>query len=594
MHPKGRPADATNEGLMSENPDQQHLDQLRHTAAHLLAHAVVDIYGPEVQLAIGPSIENGFYYDFRKAEPFVPEDLARIEQRMRELINKGLTMEGRQVSRDEALAYYKERNQPFKLELIEGIPSGEQLSFYSIGEFTDLCRGGHVHNSKEIGAVKLTSLAGAYWRGDEHNPMLQRIYGTAFPTKAELDEHLKRVEEAEKRDHRKLGRELDLFSIEEQAGPGLIFWHPYGGRVRQVLEGFIRDELRTRGYEPVYTPHVVSEELFKTSGHLSSFGENMFGPLEVDGQRYRLKPMNCPGHILVYKSQARSYRDLPLRFAEFGTVYRAERSGTLHGLLRVRGITQDDAHIFCTQDQLQQEFQNTADAALTVLNAFKFEEYKFFVATRPDKAIGEPAAWERATESIKRACDSVGIKYEVDEGGGAFYGPKLDIMVRDAIGRDWQLSTIQADFNLPERFDLAYAGTDGSDHRPVMIHRALLGSLERLFGVLIEHFGGAFPAWLAPVQAVVLPIADDQTEYAERVNAMLFARGFRTEVDRSNERLQKKIRNQQLRKVPYMLVAGKTEVAEGTVNVRTRSGEQSTMPPEKFADLLAAEVAARS
>jgi threonyl-tRNA synthetase len=579
---------------MSDNPDQQQLDRLRHTAAHLLAHAVVDLYGNEVQLAIGPAIENGFYYDFRKAPPFVPEDLARIEQRMRELINKDLTMEGRQVTRAEAIEHYAKRDQPFKLELIDGIPENEELSFFTIGDFTDLCRGGHVHRSKEVGAVKLTSLAGAYWRGDEHNPMLQRIYGTAFPTKAELDEHLKRLEEAEKRDHRRLGRELDLFSIEEKAGPGLVFWHPYGGRVRQVLEGFIRDELRTRGYEPVYTPHVVSEELFRTSGHLASFAENMFGPVVLDEQRYRLKPMNCPGHALIYKSQPRSYRDLPLRFAEFGTVYRAERSGTMHGLLRVRGFTQDDAHLFCTADQLQQEFENTADAALTVLNAFKFEKYRFSIGTRPDKAIGDPSAWDGATESIKRACAAAGLEYEVEEGGGAFYGPKLDINVRDAIGRDWQLSTVQVDFNTPERFDLTYAGADGAEHRPVMIHRALLGSLERLFGVLIEHFGGAFPTWLAPVQAVVLPIADDQTEYAERVNAMLFARGFRSEVDRSNERLQKKIRNQQLRKIPYMLVAGKTEVADGTVNVRTRAGDQSTMPAETFAEMLAAEVAARS
>ncbi len=592
--PKVRPADASNDGPMSENPDQQQLDRLRHTAAHLLAHAVVDLYGAEVQLAIGPAIENGFYYDFRKAPPFVPEDLARIEQRMRELINKDLAMEGRQVTRAEAIEYYAKRDQPFKLELIDGIPSTEELSFFTIGDFTDLCRGGHVHRSKEVGAIKLTSLAGAYWRGDEHKPMLQRIYGTAFPTKAELDDHLKRLEEAEKRDHRRLGRELDLFSIEEKAGPGLVFWHPYGGRVRQVLEGFIRDELRARGYEPVYTPHVVSEELFKTSGHLASFGENMFGPVEVDEQRYRIKPMNCPGHALIYKSQPRSYRDLPLRFAEFGTVYRAERSGTLHGLLRVRGITQDDAHLFCTADQLQQEFENTADAALTVLSAFKFEKYRFSIGTRPDKAIGEPAAWEQATESITRACTKAGLAYEIEEGGGAFYGPKLDIMVRDAIGREWQLSTVQVDFNTPVRFDLTYAGADGAEHRPVMIHRALLGSLERLFGVLIEHFGGAFPTWLAPVQAVVLPIADDQTEYAESIHAMLFARGFRSEVDRSNERLQKKIRNQQLRKIPYMLVAGKTEVADGTVNVRTRTGDQSTMPAETFAEMLATEVAART
>ncbi|HLJ83642.1 MAG TPA: threonine--tRNA ligase [Candidatus Eremiobacteraceae bacterium] len=570
------------------------LDQLRHTAAHLLAHAVVDLFGSDVQLAIGPSIEDGFYYDFRKPAPFVPEDLPRIEQRMRELVDKNLPMAGREVSRSEAIAYYKDRNQPFKLELIDGIPANEPLSLYTIGEFTDLCRGGHVASSKEVGALKLTSLAGAYWRGDEHRPMLQRIYGTAFATQTELDEHLAQMEEAERRDHRKLGKELDLFSIEEEAGPGLIFWHPNGGRVRQVLEEFIRGELRKRGYEPVYTPHVVSEELFRISGHVQSFSENMFAPIEVDEQRYRLKPMNCPGHILIYKSQPRSYRDLPLRLAEFGTVYRFERSGTLHGLLRVRGITQDDAHLFCTPEQLQQEFENTADAALTVLNAFKFEKYRFSIGTRPDKAIGEPEVWERATNAIKRACDNVGLAYEIEEGGGAFYGPKLDINVKDAIGRDWQLSTIQADFNLPERFDLKYAGADGTDHRPVMIHRALLGSLERLFGVLIEHFGGAFPAWLAPIQAVVMPITDGQLDYARRINETLFAGGFRSEVDASNERLQKKIRTQQLRKIPYMIVVGKTEAADGTVNIRARSGEQRTMTLESFVAELAAEVAARA
>ncbi len=570
------------------------LDPLRHTAAHVLAHAVIDLFGADVQLAIGPSIEDGFYYDFRKPAPFVPEDLPRIEERMRGLMRDDLKMSGRAVSREEAKAYYKDRNQPFKLELIDSIPDGEPISFYTIGDFTDLCRGGHVASSKDIGAVKLTSLAGAYWRGDEHRPMLQRIYGTAFPTQRELDEHVARLEEAERRDHRKLGRELDLFSVEEQAGPGLIFWHPHGGRVRQVLEEFIRSELRKRGYEPVYTPHIVSEDVFRESGHLQSFAENMFGPIEVDEQRYRLKPMNCPGHILIYKSQPRSYRDLPLRLAEFGTVYRFERSGTLHGLLRVRGLTQDDAHLFCTPEQLQQEFENTADAALTVLNAFRFEKYRFFVATRPDKAIGDPAIWDRATDAIKRACEKVGISYEIDEGGGAFYGPKLDIMVRDAIGREWQLSTVQVDLNLPERFGLVYAGADGADHRPVMIHRALLGSLERLFGVLIEHFGGAFPAWLAPIQAVVIPITDDQFEYARGISDVLFAQGFRIEVDASNDRLQKKIRNQQMRKIPYMLIVGKAEAAERTVNVRSRSGEQRSMTADAFGVELAAEVAARS
>jgi threonyl-tRNA synthetase len=570
------------------------LAHMRHTAAHLLAHAVIDLYGDDVKLAIGPAIENGFYYDFLKQPAFVPEDLPRIEQRMRELIARDLVMTGSPISRADAQTYYRERNQPFKLDLIDGIPENEALSMYTIGKFTDLCRGGHVERSSQVGAVKLLSLAGAYWRGDEKNPMLQRIYGAAFQTQAELDEHLRQLEEAEKRDHRRLGKELDLFSIEEEAGPGLIFWHPAGGRVRDIIEDFIRGELRRRGYEPVYTPHAVREELFATSGHLQSFSESMFGPLELDEQRYRVKPMNCPGHILIYKSRPRSYRDLPLRLAEFGTVYRYERSGTLHGLLRVRMISMDDAHLFLAPEHLQQEFENTVDAALTVLKAFKFDDYKMFVSTKPSNALGDDALWERATNAIKAACDHAGLTYEIEEGGGAFYGPKLDIKVRDAIGREWQLSTVQVDFNLPERFQLEYTGADGAQHQPVMIHRALCGSLERFFGVLIEHYAGAFPAWLAPVQAVVLPISEDQLEYARAIARSLESAGFRIEVDESNERLQKKIRNQQLRKVPYMLVVGKSEVASSQVNVRSRSGEQATMAPDEFARKLSAEVVAKT
>jgi len=563
---------------------------MRHTAAHLLAHAVVDLYGPEVKLAIGPAIDNGFYYDFLKSTPFVPEDLPRIEERMRELIVRDVAMTGKPISRADADAYYKKLDQPFKLDILAGIPPDEPLSMYTIGEFTDLCRGGHVERSSQVGAVKLLSLAGAYWRGDEKNPMLQRIYGTAFPTQTELDAYLKQLEEAEKRDHRRLGKELDLFSIQEDAGPGLIFWHPAGGRVRDIIEDFIRGELRRRGYEPVYTPHAVREKLFEVSGHLQSFSESMFGPLELDEERYRVKPMNCPGHILIYKSRPRSYRELPLRLAEFGTVYRYERSGTLHGLLRVRMISMDDAHLFCTPDQLQEEFENTVDAALTVLKAFKFDDYKLFVSTKPPNALGDDALWERATDAIKAACDHAGLKYEIDEGGGAFYGPKLDVKVRDAIGREWQLSTVQVDFNLPERFKLVYVGADGAEHQPVMIHRALCGSLERFMGVLIEHYAGAFPAWLAPVQAVVLPISEDQIPYAERVAASLSSAGFRMDIDRSNERLQKKIRNQQMRKVPYMLVVGKSEVADGTVNVRSRAGDQETMSIEGFGIKLRDEV----
>ena len=570
------------------------LGHLRHTAAHLLAHAVVDLYGDDVKLAIGPAIENGFYYDFLKVPAFGPEDLPRIEERMHHLIARNFKMEGHEISRQEAEAYYVKRDQPFKLEILRAIPDGEPISFYTIGTFTDLCRGGHVESSGQIGGVKLLSLAGAYWRGDEKNPMLQRIYGTAFPTQAELDDYFQRLEEAERRDHRRLGKELELFSIEEDAGPGLVFWHPQGGRIRAVLEDFIRGELRRRGYEPVYTPHIVRENIFKTSGHLETFLENMFGPTEVEEERYRLRPMNCPGHIQIYKSRPRSYRDLPLRLAEFGTVYRYERSGVLHGLLRVRGITMDDAHLFCAPDQLQAEFESTVDMALTVLKAFQFQDYAFYVSTRPEKYLGDPATWERYTEPIKRACANAGLKYEIEEGGGAFYGPKLDIKVRDAIGREWQLSTVQVDFNLPERFGLTYVGADGAEHRPVMIHRALLGSLERFFGVIIEHFAGAFPVWLAPVQAVVLSIADEQMAYAKKVAAVLAERGFRVEVDRSNERLQKKIRNHQLRKVPYMLVVGKNEVAAGKVNVRDRSGNQTAIRLDAFIDKLTAEVKART
>jgi threonyl-tRNA synthetase len=572
---------------------EQELGHLRHTAAHLLAHAVVDLFGSDVKLAIGPAIENGFYYDFLKDTPFVAEDLQRIEDRMRELVGQDLTMEGRAVTRQEAAAYYREREQPFKLELVEGIPEGEPITMYTIGSFTDLCRGGHVHSSRDVGAIKLLSLAGAYWRGDEHKPMLQRIYGTAFPTQAQLDEHLTALEEAERRDHRKIGKELDLFSIQEEAGPGLVFWHPNGGRVRAVIEDFVRDELRKRGYEPVYTPHIVHEDVFARSGHLQTYIENMFGPMVVEDQRYRAKPMNCPGHIMIYQSQQRSYRDLPLRLAEFGTVYRYERSGVMHGLLRARGFTQDDAHLFCTPEQLQTEFENTVDAALSILKAFQFDQYRIFVSTRPEKALGAVAIWERATDAIKAACENAKLPYEIDEGGGAFYGPKLDINVRDAIGREWQLSTVQVDFNLPERFELTYVGADGAEHRPVMIHRALLGSLERFFGVLIEHYGGAFPVWLAPVQAVVLPIGEGQFEYAASIVAAVREAGFRVEADESNERLQKKIKMQQGRKIPYMLVVGKSEAASGEVNVRTRTGEQSAMTIQAFVDRLTADTASR-
>ncbi len=464
---------------------------------------------------------------------------------------------------------------------------------YTIGAFTDLCRGGHAHSTGAIGAVKLTSVAGAYWRGDEHKPMLQRIYGTAFPTQAELDAYLVFLEDAAKRDHRKLGRELDLFSIEEDAGGGLVFWHPKGTIVRNLIENFIREGLRERGYQQVVTPHVAHEKLYEISGHLENFAHSMYGPIEVEGQRFRLKPMNCPGHILIYRSAGRSYRDLPIRYAEFGTVYRFERSGTLHGLTRVRGFTQDDAHLFCTPDQLQGEFEQTADEAIRLIDAFGFRDVEYFLSTREDDVRGETDAI--AEEAIRKALASRGLAYRIDPGGGAFYGPKLDINVHDAIGRHWQLGTVQVDFLLPQRFDLKYRGSDGEDHAPVMIHRALSGSLERFFGVLIEHFGGAFPAWLAPVQAVVAPISEHQLDYARAVVTRLRDEGFRTDLDDSNEKIGYKIRYWKLRKVPYILVVGNKEVADGTVNPNERGIEERrpAVPLDEFVAELRERVTER-
>jgi threonyl-tRNA synthetase len=563
------------------------LDELRHTAAHVLAYAVQDLF-PDAKPTIGPAIENGFYYDFQRDEPFTPEDLARLETRMHEIVKRDYEMTGRRVERGEALERY--RDNPFKVELARDIPEGEPITLYTIGEFTDLCRGGHAETTGQIGAVKLMSVAGAYWRGDEHKPMLQRIYGTAFPTQAELDAYLVFLEEAAKRDHRKLGLELDLYSIEDEAGGGFVFWHPKGTLVRGLVETFIREGLAERGYQPVITPHVVSEKLYETSGHLENFAHGMFGPLEVEGQRFRLKPMNCPGHILIYKSQAHSYRDLPLRYSEFGTVYRFERSGTLHGLTRVRGFTQDDAHLFCTPEQLQGEFEQTLDEALRLMHAFDFDDFEYFLSTREHRGPTD----EIAEAAIRNALESHNLPYAIDEGGGAFYGPKLDINLHDAIGRKWQLGTVQVDFILPERFDLKYRAADGADHRPVMIHRALAGSMERFFGVLIEHFGGNFPAWIAPVQAVVAPISEHQLDYAFDVAARLREAGFRITVDESNEKLGYKIRHWKTQKVPYILVVGKSEMADGTMNVNERGNDaKRTVPVAEFTEELRAIVVAR-
>lgn len=550
---------------------QPSLEALRHTAAHVLAYAVQDLF-PEAKPTIGPAIDTGFYYDFDRPTPFTPEDLGALEGRMREIVRAGYQMTGRRVSRTEAIERYA--GNEYKVELASDIPDDEPITLYTIGDFTDLCRGGHAERTSDIGAFKLMSVAGAYWRGDEHKPMLQRIYGAAFPTQQELDDYLAFLEEAGKRDHRKLGPELGLYRIEEDAGGGLVFWHPKGAIVRSVVEDFIRQGLKERGYEPVITPHIVHEKLYEISGHLENFAQGMFGPIEVEGQRFRLKPMNCPGHILIYRSQGHSYRDLPLRYSEFGTVYRFERSGTLHGLTRVRGFTQDDAHLFCTPDQLQAEYEQTLDEALRLMRAFNFTNFEYFLSTRAERGPTDPLA----EDAIRRALESRDIPYEIDVGGGAFYGPKLDINLHDAIGRKWQLGTVQVDFILPERFELTYRGADGGDHRPVMIHRALAGSMERFMGVLIEHFGGNFPAWLAPVQAVVVPISEHQLDYAYSVRDELRAHGFRADADSSNEKLGYKIRHWKTQKLPYILVVGKSELADGTVSVNARGVDAKREP----------------
>src|SRR5579863_6101013 len=574
---------------LSKDGSMPTLAELRHTAAHVLAYAVQDLF-PEAKPTIGPAIEHGFYYDFDRAEPFTPEDLERLERRMAEIVAADYPMTGREVTRDDAIAAFA--GNPYKVEIAGEIPEDQPITLYTIGEFTDLCRGGHAESTKAIGAFKLTNVAGAYWRGDEQNPMLQRIYGTAWYDREELEAYLARLEEARRRDHRKLGAELDLFSIEEQAGGGLVFFHPKGAVVRGIIENFIREGLRERGYLPVVTPHVVSEKLYAISGHLDNYAENMFGPLEVEEQRFRLKPMNCPGHILIYKSRLHSYRDLPVRYSEFGTVYRYERSGVVQGLTRVRGFTQDDAHIFCTPEQLQGEFERTLDEAIRLMDAFGFSEFEYVLSTREDRLRGETDPV--AEHAIRRALERFGLPHTVDPGGGAFYGPKLDINLRDAIGRKWQLGTVQVDFLLPERFKLHYRASDGHDHAPVMIHRALAGSLERFFGIAIEHFAGAFPAWLAPVQAVVVSISEHQLAYAHETGARLREMGYRVEVDESNEKLGYKIRHWKTQKVPYILVAGKQEAADGTVNVNERGvDEKRTLTVNAFAEELRARVEAK-
>ena len=545
-------------------------ERIRHSTAHVMADVVTQMF-PDIKLAIGPPTEDGFYYDFLTPEPFRDEDLERIESRMKEVIARDLTFEYSEYPRDEALAL--NADEPLKLEIIGEIPEDEPISTFRHGEFEDLCAGPHVESTGKIPAFKLLSVAGAYWRGDEKRAMLQRIYGTAFESQDALDEHLHRLEEARRRDHRLLGRELDLFSVHDETGPGLIIWHPKGSRLRGIVEDFWKQEHYKAGYDLVYTPHIGRSTLWETSGHLDFYQENMYAPMDMDGQDYYLKPMNCPFHIMYYRTAMRSYRDLPMRVGELGSVYRYERGGVLHGLMRVRGMTQDDAHIFCRPDQVIEEVNGVLDLNFHLLEALGFSDFDVMLSTRPDKAVGEPEQWALATDSLRQTLEQRGIPFEVDEGGGAFYGPKIDIHIRDAIGRLWQCTTVQFDFNLPERFGLTYIGEDGQEHRPYMVHRALLGSLERFMGTLIEHYGGAFPVWLAPVQAVVIPIADRHVEYADSVLAQLDAAGIRAFTDGRSERMNAKIREAQLQKIPYMLVVGDREANADAVAVRLRSGE---------------------
>jgi threonyl-tRNA synthetase len=588
---------------MAVRYEESDLYKVRHSAAHVMAQAVLEVF-PEGKIAIGPPIEDGFYYDFDLPRPLTLEDLEAIERRMREIIAADYEFARRELSADEARELFAD--QDYKLELIDGLEKGMDeygmsevekpiITTYRHDAFEDLCRGPHVEHTGQLNpdAIKLMQVSGAYWRGDERNPMLQRIYGTAWETSEQLEEYLDRLAEAEKRDHRKLGAQLDLFSVQpEQMGGGLILWHPKGGLIRHIAEEFCKQEHLAHGYDLVYSPHIGRSTLWETSGHLDFFKENMYAPMDIDGQEYYLKPMNCPFHILMYNNSLHSYRDLPLRFAEWGTVYRYERGGVLHGLLRVRGFTQDDAHHFCRADQMPEEIDFTLNFCLHILRSFGFSEFNAYLSTRPEeKAAGDPALWRDAEAALEAALKRAGIPYVIDEGGGAFYGPKIDLKIKDAIGREWQLSTIQFDFNMSERFDLTYVGEDGQEHRPYMIHRALLGSMERFFGVLIEHFGGAFPVWLAPVQAVLIPIADRHAAYAEGIADRLGQAGLRVEVDDSGDRMGNKIRKAQEQKVPYMLVVGDKEIEAGAVAVRLRTNENlGPKPIEEFISMAQAAI----
>jgi threonyl-tRNA synthetase len=569
--------------MMSEaTGGETRLDTMRHSASHVMAEAVRALF-PEAKFGIGPPVEDGFYYDFDLPRPLVPEDLVAIEENMRKSVAAKAPFVREEMDKDKARQIFA--SQSYKLELIDELPD-QTVTIYSSGSFVDLCRGPHVGSTAEVGPFKLLSIAGAYWRGDEKRPMLQRIYATAFETQAELDDHLKKLAEIEARDHRRLIKQLDLISFHEEAGAGLAYWHPKGGLMRVLIEDYWRKRHLEGGYDIVFTPHIGKAHLWETSGHLNFYKDSMYSPMEIDEQEYYIKPMNCPFHIMIYKTRLRSYRELPLRWAELGTVYRYERSGTLHGLLRVRGFTQDDAHIFCTPEQIEGEILGVLDFCLSILRAFGFEDYRVELSVRdpqnPDKYAGSDAMWQQAEGSLVKALEARNLPHERKEGEAVFYGPKIDIKIKDVLGRAWQCSTIQFDFNIPERFDLTFIGEDGKERRPYMVHRALMGSLERFFGVLVEHYGGAFPVWLSPVQVMIVPIADRHLDYARKVEAELKADGLRVQIDARSERMNSKIREAQLQKIPYMLVVGDKEVEAEGVSVRLRSGED--LGPNSVAD----------
>ncbi len=562
-----------------------------HSTSHLMAHAVQEIY-PEAKFGVGPAIDAGFYYDIDINSTLHDDDLKKIEDRMIELSKQDEIFERVELSKKEAIDFFEKKGDQYKTELLSELDeSNEVISIYNEGKFTDLCRGPHLPSTGKIKYIKLLNISGSYWRGDEHNKQLQRIYGISFPKKKMLDDHLFMLEEAKKRDHRKLGRQLDLFSIHEEAGAGLIYWHPKGARIRNEIEDYWRKAHLDNGYELLYSPHMGKSWLWEKSGHLDFYKESMFSKMDIDGQAYYIKPMNCPFHIMIYKTKLRSYRELPLRWAELGTVYRYEKSGVLHGLLRVRGFTQDDAHIFCTHDQVEAEIIEVIRFAIMMWKAFGFEDLKFYLSTKPEKAVGEDELWIKAEDSLKKALEAENLEYEIDEGGGVFYGPKIDVKINDALKREWQMSTIQFDFNLPERFDMTYIGEDGHEHRPFMIHRALLGSIERFFGVLIEHFAGSFPVWLAPVQVAVIPVSQNFFDYAGEVTDELKKNGIRVEFDKRNEKIGYKIRDWETQKVPYMLILGEKEKNAGNISVRKHTeGDKGALGLNEFIDNITAEI----